>query len=76
MPNRRGSKKARMSVFYAEPVGMLRPSWEERLLHYARREQIVAWSQERFGGTASRLRERLRGGSRRATLPWSLPLVC
>ena len=36
-------------VFYAEPVGMQRPSLEERLLHYAGREQIVAWSQERFG---------------------------
>jgi hypothetical protein len=42
-------KEGTNEVFYAEPVGMLRPSLEERLLHYARREQIVAWSQERFG---------------------------
>jgi hypothetical protein len=42
-------KEGSNTVFYAEPVGMLRPSFEERLLYYARREQIVAWSQERFG---------------------------
>jgi hypothetical protein len=42
-------KEGTNEVFYAEPMGMLRPSFDERLLHYARREQIVAWSQERFG---------------------------
>jgi hypothetical protein len=42
-------KEGTNAVFYAEPVGMLRPSFEERLVRYARREQIVAWSQERFG---------------------------
>ena len=42
-------KEGSRDVFYAEPVGMLQPSLDERLLHYARREQIVDWSQERFG---------------------------
>ena len=41
-------KEGSRDVFYAEPVGMLQ-SLDERLLHYARREQIVDWSQERFG---------------------------
>jgi hypothetical protein len=36
-------------VFYAEPAGMLVPTLEERLTSYTRRDQIVAWSRERFG---------------------------
>lgn len=42
-------KEGTREVFYAEPVGMQKPSWDERAARYARREQIVAWSQERFG---------------------------
>jgi hypothetical protein len=42
-------KEGTSEVFYAVPVGMLKPSFEEQLAHYARREQLVAWSQERFG---------------------------
>jgi hypothetical protein len=36
-------------VFYAEPAGMLVPTLEECLTSYARRDQIVTLSRERFG---------------------------
>ena len=67
-------KEGTREVFYAEPVGMQKPSWDERAVRYARREQIVAWSQERFGRTASRSRGRLRDVSSRGLacrcFPW------
>jgi hypothetical protein len=51
-------------VFYGEPIGKLLPTLEERLTQYARREHIVALSQERFGSAGEKVGKRVK------TLRW------
>ena len=44
---------------------MLVPTLEERLTSYARRDQIVAWSRERFGRDGEQVIRQIERGSER-----------
>ena len=73
MPNRRGSKKAPMRCFYAEPVGMLRPSfWRSDSCTMQDASRLSRGVRSGSAGTASRWRGRFAGGSS----PWLVRCVC
>ena len=70
-------KEGTRDVFYAEPVGMQKPSWDERAARYRLgASRLSRGAKSGSAGTASRSRGRLRDVSRRVGLPdWLVP-VC